>query len=342
MQKKLFTVLCLAVLAISSLLAAGCGQDNGEGNKKVAVAFANSSASWQRNGETIKKTLEQDGFAVDLRFADTATQQAEQLAEQINDAPGCIVIGAVDSTALTDVLKEAKEKNIPIIAYDRLVMNTDAVSYYAAFDNEAVGEAMGEYFEAAMQLKNGAGPYTIEVFAGDPADNNAHLFFSGAMKILQPYLDKGQLVCPSGELTFDRVATKDWEPKNAQARMEKLLAAYYPGSAPAAVLSPNDGVAGGIQAAIESTGYSGPQPLLSGQDADPAAVEAIRKGKQTFTIQKDPELLTAKCVRMIKAVVEGTQPVINDLSTYNNGKITVPSYLCTPLIIDKDNLSLLK
>jgi len=62
----------------------------------------------------------------------------------------------------------------------------------------------------------------------------------------------------------------------------------------------------------------------------------------TFTIQKDPELLTAKCVRMIKAVVEGTQPVINDLSTYNNGKITVPSYLCTPLIIDKDNLSLLK
>jgi len=334
-------LLCPAVLLSCMLLLSGCGQQ-ADREKNVAVAFANSSESWQRNGNTIKKNLEQEGFQVDLKFADSASQQSQQLEEQIAQSPKCIVIGAVDSTALANVLKEAKEKNIPVIAYDRLIMDTDAVSYYASYDNEAVGEAMGEYFEAALHLKEGAGPYNIEVFAGDPADNNAHLFFSGSMKVLQPYIDKGQLVCPSKELQFDQAATQGWDPKNAETRMKKLLSEHYADGKPiAAVLSPNDGVAGAIQTVLAQN-YTGPMPLISGQDADPAALEAIRKGTQTFTTYKDPEMLTAKCVRMIKAVVEGTQPDINDTSTYNNGVITVPSYLCTSLIIDRDNLSAVK
>jgi putative multiple sugar transport system substrate-binding protein len=121
---------------------------------------------------------------------------------------------------------------------------------------------MGEYLEAALNLKSGAGPFNIEVFAGDPKDNNAHLFFEGSMKVLKPYIDKGQLVIPSKETSFDQAATKDWDAKNATARMEKLLAAN-PGTSYAAILSPNDGVAGGIREAL-SKGYSGSFPLITG------------------------------------------------------------------------------
>ena len=290
----------LLVLAVTLLLLSGCG--SGQTDKSVAVSFANSSSSWQKNGQTIKEMLEQEGFTVDLQFADTSEQQVEQIKQQIAARPRCLVIGAVDGGALTEVLAEAKAQHIPVIAYDRLIMNTDAVSYYAAFDNEAVGEAMGEYIEARLRLKSGAGPFNMEVFAGDSADNNAHLFFSGAMKVLEPYLDRGQLVIPSGEKSFDQVNTKDWKPEHAKERMSKLL---------------------------------------RGPDAG-KHLDAIRDGQQTITIYKDPELLVAKTVRMIKAVVEGTQPDINDVKSYDNGVLVVPSYLCTPLVIDQDNLDEVK
>lgn len=329
----------LLALAVSLLLLSGCG--NGQTDKSVAVSFANSSSSWQKNGQTIKEMLEQEGFTVNLQFADTSEQQIEQIKKQIAARPKCLVIGAVDGEALTDVLAEAKAQHIPVIAYDRLIMNTDAVSYYAAFDNEAVGEAMGEYIEAKLRLKSGAGPFHMEVFAGDPADNNAHLFFSGAMKVLEPYLDRGQLVIPSGEKSFDQVNTKDWKPEHAKERMSKLLRGPDAGKHLDVILAPNDGVAGGIREALAAGGYTA-MPLLTGQDAESKALEAIRSGQQTITIYKDPEILVAKTVRMIKAVVEGTQPDINDVKSYNNGVLVVPSYLCTPLVIDKDNLDEVK
>ena len=339
-MKKIITILCLALLVISTLVLGGCGSSD-TNNKKVAVAFANSSSSWQKNGQTIKEMLEKEGYTVDLQFADTPDQQIEQIKQQLAESPKCLVIGAVDSTALKDVLSEAKEKKVAVIAFDRLIMNSDAVSYYASFDNLAVGQAMGEYIEAKLQLKTGAGPFNMEVFAGDPADNNAHVFYDGAMEVLKPYVDKGQLLIPSKETSFDQVAIKGWKPEGATERMTKLLQGPDAGVKLDVVLSPNDGLAGGIRDALAKGGYS-EMPLLTGQDAESQALDAIRSGKQTITIYKSPELLVAKTVRMIKAVVEGTQPDINDVKSYNNGVIVVPAYLCTPMIIDKDNLSEVK
>lgn len=341
-MKKIYYLLCLAFLAVSAIFVGGCGSSDDTGTKTVALAMPNSSDSWKRNGEAIKQALEREGFVVMLEFADTAEQQNDHIKKMIESKPKCIVIGAVDSIKLADVLKNAKEENIPIIAYDRLIMQSDAISYYVTFDNEAVGAAMGEYLEAALNLKTGAGPFNIEFFAGDPADNNAHLFFSGAMKVLQPYLDSKQLVCPSGETTFEKVNTKDWKPENATVRMEKLLDGPDAGLQLDAILSPNDGVAGGIIAALNNKGYSGNWPLITGQDCDPNAIKMIQEGKQAMTISKPPATLSAKCVRMIKSVVEGTEPDINDITTYNNGVLTVPSYLCTPRIINIENIAAAK
>ena len=186
--------------------------------------------------------------------------------------------------------------------------------------------------------KNGGGPYNIEFFAGGPADNNAHIFFQHSMKILEPYLKTGQLVCLSKETTFDQAATADWNSQNARVRIKKLLDTYYNSCQPLqVVLSSNDDIAGVILEEMRSR--SMPVPIISGLDADPEAIKRIKSGQQTFTISKDPNILTNKCVRMIKSVVEGTQPTINDVTTYNNGKIVLPSYLCTPYIIDQTNVN---
>lgn len=339
-MKKIIAVLCAVVGLLAAVLSAGCGGQDGP-NKKVAVAFANSSSSWQKNGNTMKELLEKEGFAVDLQFADTAEQQVEQIKSQLEQKPGCLVIGAVDGEKLTDVLAYAKEHGVPVIAYDRLIMGSDAVSYYASYDNEGVGEAMGEYIEAKLDLKNGAGPFTMEVFAGDAADNNAHLFFSGAMEVLKPYIANGQLVVPSGETSFEQATIQGWNPDNAQKRMEKLLKGADAGVHLDVILSPNDGLAGGIRKALSANGY-GQMPLITGQDAEEQAITAIRAGQQAMTTYKDPEILVAKSIRMIKAVVEGTRPDINNVTTYNNGVITVPAYLCTPLVVDAGNIDVVK
>ena len=328
----------LSALLILIFCAAlvGCGENSNAGQKTVAVCFPNTTPSWQRNGDSLKKLLEEENFSVNIQFASDINQQKTQVSEVIETKPNCIVIGAIDSAAFADVLTQAKEYQIPVIAFDRIILNTDAVSYYASFDNDAIGEGMGLYFESALNLKNGGGPYNIELFAGGPSDNNAHIFFQQTMKILEPYFQSGQLVCRSGQKDFNSCAVADWNSANARPRIQKILADYYSEETLNAILSPNDDIAGVIIDELQKAGK--PDVLISGLDGDPAAFERIKAGKQTFTISKDPDVLTEKCVRMIKAVVEGTDPDINDVSTYNNGVITVPAYLCTPQIIDKTNV----
>lgn len=325
-----------AMMLLLCMIFAGCGGDSASLQKSVAICFPNTTPSWQRNGDSLKKLLEEENFSVNVQFASDINQQKNQVQEIIETKPDCIVIGAIDSAAFADVLAQAKEFSIPVIAFDRIILNTDAVSYYASFDNDAIGEGMGLYIESALNLKNGGGPYNIELFAGGPSDNNAHIFFQRTMEILNPYLQSGQLVVRSGQTDFNSVAVADWNSANARPRIQKILAEHYAEETLNAVLSPNDDIAGVIIDEIQKAGK--PDVLISGLDGDPAAIERIKSGKQTFTISKDPDVLTAKCVRMIKAVVEGTQPDINDVSTYNNGVITIPAYLCTPQIIDKTNV----
>ncbi|MBR1581010.1 MAG: sugar-binding protein [Selenomonadaceae bacterium] len=333
--------ICISAMLLMMLTLVGCGGADDDEKKVVAVSFPNTTGSWQRNGDSIKRFLEDDNFVVDLQFAGSPAEQSSQIANLIEEKPQCIVIGALDSAGLANVLKGAKENDIPIIAFDRIILGTDAVSYYASYDNEAIGEAMGMYFEAALNLKNGGGPYNIELFAGAPSDNNAHLFFKKTMEILEPYFRSGQLVCRSNQRDFNSVAVADWNSSNARTRIKNILDTYYTGGTPLhAVLSPNDDIAGVILEEMKARGMA--PPMISGLDADPAAIERIKAGQQTFTVGKDPDHLTAKCVRMIKAVVEGIQPDINDVKTYDNGVKVLPAYLCTPMIIDKTNVGQFK
>jgi putative multiple sugar transport system substrate-binding protein len=312
--------------------------------KKVGVAMpTQSSERWINDGANMKKQLEDLGYEVDLQYAEDDVQaQVSQIENMIANGASCLVIAAVDSSALINVEDQAKAAGIPIIAYDRLLMDTDAVSYYATFDNKGVGTAIGKYIEESKGLKeakaNGES-YTIEFFMGSPDDNNALFLYNGVMEVLKPYLDDGTLVCKSGRTSFEDTCILRWSQETAQANAENYLTGFYADDKLDIACTAFDGFAYGVKAALEGAGYTVGKdwPLITGQDAELMATKNIIAGYQTMSIYKDTRLLAEKCVKMVQAVLGGTEPEINDTEQYNNNKIVVPAYLCTPVAVDKSN-----
>ena len=309
--------------------------------KTVGVAMpTQSSERWINDGANMKKQLEALGYTVELQYAEDDVQmQVSQIENMIASGVDCLVIASIDSVALTGVEAQAKAAGIPIIAYDRLLMETDAVSYYASFDNEGVGRAIGEYIETAKDLANATEPLTIEFFMGSPDDNNAVLLYNGVMKVLQPYLDNGTLVCKSGRTSFDETCILRWSQETAQKNCEDYLAGFYADEDLDICCTAFDGFAYGCRSALEGAGYKLGEnwPLITGQDAELMATKNIISGYQTMSIAKDTRTLAEKCVTMVNAVLTGAEPEINDTTTYNNGVFVVPSYLCTPVAVDANN-----
>lgn len=314
------------------------------GGVKVGVAMpTQSSERWINDGANMKKQLEVLGYEVDLQYAEDDVQmQVSQIENMIASGVKCLVIASIDSSALVNVEEQAKNAGIPIIAYDRLLMDTDAVSYYATFDNKGVGTAIGEYIKEAKQLdkaKAEGKSYTIEFFMGSPDDNNALFLYNGLMEVLKPYLDDGTLVCESGRTSFEDTCILRWSQETAQQNCENYLTGFYSDKKLDICATAFDGFAYGCKSALEGAGYKVGEdwPLVTGQDAELMATKNIISGYQTMSIYKDTRLLAEKCVKMVQAVLEGAEPEINDTEQYNNGKIIVPAYLCTPVAVDKDN-----
>ena len=241
---------------------------------------------------------------------------------------------------LTDVLEKAHDADIPVIAYDRLIMNSPYVDYYATFDNFEVGVLQASYIEEKLGLKDGEGSYNIELFGGSPDDNNAYFFYDGAMSILEPYIDEGQLVVKSGQMGMDKVGILYWDGATAQQRMDNILSAHYTDDIIHAVLSPNDSIAIGVISALKSAGYGSsdkPFPIITGQDADIASVKAIVAGEQSQTVFKDTRVLADRAAGMVDAILKGEEVEVNDTETYDNNEKVVPSYLCEPVSVDITN-----
>ena len=351
MKKKLLSVLLAGVMVLSLAACGGGGSsssssDGGDGGekaesngKKVGVAMpTQSSERWIKDGDNMKKQLEALGYKVDLQYAeDDIPTQTSQLETMIAQGVDCLVIAAIDSGALVNVLDQAKQANIPVIAYDRLLMNSDAVSYYATFDNYKVGQVQGQYIIDTLDLDNADGPFNLEITAGDPGDNNAPFFYSGAMDLLQPYIDEGKLVVKSGQTDFETVATANWATETAQARMDAIISANYAdGTQLHACLCSNDSTALGVANSLEAN-YTGEWPIITGQDCDIASVKNMIAGKQSMSIFKDTRTLASKVVEMVDAIMKGGEAPVNDTETYDNGTGVIPSYLCEPVFADINN-----
>ncbi len=349
-MKRVIAILLVAVLMFTLAACAqapakdpGANLAKGDGSKIGVSMPTQSLQRWNQDGTNMKEKLEAVGYVVDLQYAgdnDVPTQIA-QIENMITGGCKVLVIAAVDGFSLTEVLKTAKEKNIAVIAYDRLIMNSDAVSYYASFDNTKVGTIQGEFLRDALDLDKAAGPFNIELFTGDPADNNVNYFFGGAMSVLQPYIDSGKLVVKSGQTTLAQCATPSWSTEEAQKRMENLITAngYGPsGTKLDAVLSSNDSVAYGITNALLAAGYTKDNfPLITGQDCDKPAVKNMIAGTQSMSIFKDTRTLAAKVVEMVGAILTNKEVPVNDEKTYDNGTGIIPSFLCDPVFATVDN-----
>ena len=344
MKRKLLSMLLAATMVATMLVGCGSGSASesasaSAGGGKIGVAMPTKDLQrWNQDGSNMEAQLKEAGYEVDLQYAsnDIATQ-VSQIENMINSGCQLLVIASIDGDSLGTVLDQAKEKNIPVIAYDRLIMNSDAVSYYATFDNYMVGTKQGEYIKEKLDLEHAAGPFNIEIVTGDPGDNNARYFYGGAMDVLKPYIDEGKLVVKSGQIDFETVATANWSTETAQSRMDAIISANYAdGTKLDAVLCSNDSTALGVTNSLEAN-YTGEWPIITGQDCDIANVKNMIAGKQSMSIFKDTRTLASKVVEMVDAIMKGGEAPVNDKETYDNGTGVIPSYLCEPVFADANN-----
>jgi putative multiple sugar transport system substrate-binding protein len=328
----------------SSATGAPSGRADGSGVPLVGIAMPGKSSSrWIAAGENLVKSLTAAGYKTDLEFAgDDIPTQISQIESMITKGSKVLVIAAIDGTTLTDTLQKAADAKIKVLAFDRLIDKSANVDYYATFDNFKVGVLQASSIETCLALKNGKGPFNIELFAGSPDDDNAGVLFDGAMSILQPYIDSGKLIVKSGQNKFlDQVGTLHWDDAAAQTRLDKLLASKYASSRLDAVLSPSDGISRGLIAALKSVGYystSRPAPCVTGKDAELASVKSILAGEQTSTVITDPRKLTDQAAKMTVQMLKGTEVDVNDTKTYNNQARLVPAFLLDVVSVTKDSV----
>lgn len=364
--------LALALAMAMSLTLVACGSKDGGSSAPAASGSSDASVSvsgeggtvgiamptkslerWNRDGSYLKEQFETAGYGVELKYSDNdVEQQNNDIAAMIADGVDLLIVAAIDGDSLSNVLGDAKDAGIPVISYDRLIMNTDAISYYVSFDNYTVGTLQGQFVidQLGLDLNDTSKTYNIEFTAGDPADNNAGYFFNGAFDTLKDYIDAGILNVVSGKTTFEQVATPSWSTDTALENMQNTLASYYSdGTVLDVALCSNDSTALGVAQAITSD-YAGTNaPLVTGQDGDIANLRNIVDGIQTMTVYKNVANEAIVTLELAKAMLVGETPDASlidtfgidcayDTSSYDNGTGIIPSYLLVPSVITKDNL----
>ncbi|MFJ8598163.1 multiple monosaccharide ABC transporter substrate-binding protein [Streptomyces shenzhenensis] len=351
MRTRRSALTLIAGAASLALALSACGQNSEGGSKEdkgstkggtIGIAMpTKSSERWIADGNNVVKNLKAKGYQTKLVFGeDDPDQQVAQIENLITQGVKGLIIAAIDNKSLNNVLQQAADAKIPVISYDRLILGTQNVDYYASFDNTKVGELQAGFIVDKLGLKDGKGPFNIELFAGSNDDNNTKYFFNGAMSVLQPYIDSKKLVVKSGQTKLTQVTTLRWDGTTAQKRMEDVLTSSYKSGRVDAVLSPYDGISIGIISALKSDGYGSsgkPLPVVTGQDAELASVKSIIAGAQTQTVYKDTRQLAKVAAIMVDDVLNGKKPEVNDTKTYDNGAKVVPAYLLQPVSVDKTN-----
>ena len=335
----LFKSLAIAAAASTFALSPVAAQDKGS----IGIAMpTKSSARWISDGNNMVEQFEAAGYTADLQYAeDDIPNQLAQIENMITKGVDVLVIAAIDGTTLSNALENAAAADIKVIAYDRLIRESGNVDYYATFDNFKVGVQQASSLVAGLEERFADDkPWNVELFGGSPDDNNAFFFYNGAMSVLDPLIASGDIVIQSGQTGMDKVGTLRWDGAVAQARMDNLLSAYYGDVDLHAALSPYDGLSIGILSSLKGVGYGSggvKMPIVSGQDAEVPSVKSMLAGEQYSTVFKDTRTLAGVTVGMVNALLGGSEPEINDTTTYDNGVKVVPSYLLEPVSVDSSN-----
>jgi D-xylose transport system substrate-binding protein len=277
---------------------------------------------WQRDRDLFVARAKELGAEVLVQAANgddkVQVQQAENLLTQGIDV---LVVIPHNGEVMASVVDAAKRQNVPVIAYDRMIRNSEP-DLYISFDNEKVGELQARYLlERAPK-----GNYVL--IGGAPTDNNATLFRKGQMNVLQPAIDRGDIKVVANQWA------RDWLASEALRHTENALT--QANNNVAAVVVSNDGTAGGAIQALEEQKLSG-KVLVSGQDADLAALQRIIAGTQSMTVYKPVAQLARRAAEA--SVSLARREKVETKATINNGKIDVPSILLEPVVVDKNNIT---
>ena len=378
MKKRILALALAAVMALALVACGGNGTNNtsnntgnnagnqtnnstsdtgdsgAAGGQKIGISMPTQSLErWNRDGSYLDEQFKSAGYETILTYSDNDTnRQVNDIQNMIAEDVDLLVVAAIDGEALNTVMNEAGDAGIPVIAYDRLIMNDNA-SYYVSFDNYTVGTLQGQYVVDTLDLDNAAGPFNIEFTAGDPADNNATYFFNGAMDVLKPYIESGKLNVVSGQTDFDTVATAAWDSQTAMERAQNILASYYADGTQVDVwLCSNDSTALGVAQAIESDYAGSNQPIITGQDGDEANLKNLVDGKQSMTVYKAVANEAVVTLDLGKAILNG-DTVDDSLITASGWEFdcaydtesyftsdghNCPSFLLVPDVVTKDNM----
>ena len=331
-----------SAFAVSVALAAGPAFAQDKGLVGISMP-TKSSIRWISDGDSMVKEFTAMGYTTDLQYGeDDIPNQLAQIENMVTKGAKVLIIAAIDGSTLSDILAKAHEAGVKVFAYDRLITKTGDVDYYTTFDNFGVGVLQATSLVAGLKERfAGVKPWNVELFGGSPDDTNAFYFYDGAMSVLQPLIDAGDIAIVSGQMGMDKVGTLRWLGETAQARMDNLLSANYTDKKVQGVLSPYDGLSRGIISSLKGVGYApGPEmPIVTGQDAEVPSVKAMMAGEQYSTVFKDTRELAKVTAKMVDAVMQGKEPEINDTKTYNNEVKVVPSYLLTPHSVGKDDIT---
>jgi putative multiple sugar transport system substrate-binding protein len=341
MQISRRALLALGGAAVATSVAGlpAFAQDKGT----VGIAMpTKSSARWIADGNAMVEQFKAAGYETDLQYAeDDIPNQLAQIENMITKGVKVLVIAAIDGTTLSNALDNAAAAGIKVIAYDRLIRESGSVDYYATFDNFKVGVQQANSLVAGLKERFAdTKPWNVELFGGSPDDNNAFFFYNGAMSVLQPMIDSGEIAIPSGQMGMDVVGTLRWDGAVAQSRMDNLLSANYGDKVLNGALSPYDGLSIGILSSVKGVGYGSgdlKMPIVTGQDCEVPSIKSIIADEQYSSIFKDTRQLAAVTVKMVDAILSGGTPEINDEKTYDNGVKVVPSYLLESQPVDKSN-----
>jgi putative multiple sugar transport system substrate-binding protein len=338
-SRRALLALAGASSASSLLSLPAFAQDKGT----IGIAMpTKSSTRWIHDGDSMEEQFKAAGYAVDRQYAeDDIPAQLSQIENMITGGVKALIIAAIDGTTLSNALANAKAAGIVVVAYDRLIRQSGDVDYYTTFDNFQVGVLQANSLVAGLKERFGdVKPWNVELFGGSPDDNNAFFFFDGAMSVLKPMIDAGEIAVPSGQMDMKVCGTLRWAGEVAQARMDNLLSANYGDKALHGALSPYDGLSIGILSSVKGVGYGSgdlKMPIVTGQDCEIPSVKSIIAGEQYSSVFKDTRELAKVTVALVDAALSGGTPEINDTKTYDNGVKVVPSYLLKPVPVDATN-----
>ncbi|MFD1956742.1 sugar ABC transporter substrate-binding protein [Paenibacillus thailandensis] len=338
----------MLVAVMMAVLFAACSNSGGKISVGIVLPTKDESR-WLQDEERFKSALSETKYSTEILFSQgSSAKEKENVETLINKGIEVLIICPQDGDAAAAAVEAAKKEGITVIAYDRLITNTDAVDYYVTFDSVAVGAAQAQYL---VDHAKGSG-VPLYLYAGSASDNNAYLFFQGSWQVLQPKIADGTFVIANSseaealkgkaELSRDELSkiigqvTTNWDPNEAKNKAQThLTAASADLKGDVAILGPNDATSRSI-ADVFATDSAITSYVITGQDAEKATAQYIIDGKQSMTVFKDVRTLVKDAIGMAVSVLDGKTP--ETTGSYNNGKIDVKAKQTNVIIVDKDNV----